>query len=34
MAVQIDLNTSQYGVPFIGDYFRIVSVVIGHQRRV
>lgn len=32
MAVQIDLNTSQYGVPFIGAYFRIVTVAISRQR--
>ncbi|HSG20443.1 MAG TPA: hypothetical protein VLA31_06700 [Burkholderiaceae bacterium] len=32
MAIQIDLSTSQYGVPFAGAYFRIVTTAITRQR--
>jgi len=32
MAIQIDLTTSQYGVPFAGAYFRIVTAAISRQR--
>jgi hypothetical protein len=32
MAIQIDLNTSNYGVPFAGAYFRIVTSSISRQR--
>jgi hypothetical protein len=32
MAIQIDLANSQYGVPFAGAYFRIVTVAISRQR--
>lgn len=32
MAIQIDLANSQYGVPFAGAYFRIVTVAITRQR--
>ena len=32
MAIQIDLSTSQYGVPFAGAYFRIVTAAITRQR--
>lgn len=29
MAIKINLNESQYGIPFAGAYFRIVAVVIS-----
>ena len=32
MAIQIDLTNSQYGVPFAGAYFRIVTAAISRQR--
>lgn len=32
MALQIDLTTSNYGVPFEGAYFRIVTAAISRQR--
>ena len=32
MAIQIDLTTSQYGTPFAGAYFRIVTGAISRQR--
>lgn len=32
MAIQIDLANSQYGVPFSGAYFRIVTAAITRQR--
>lgn len=32
MAIQIDLQNSQYGVPFAGAYFRIVSVTLTRTR--
>jgi hypothetical protein len=32
MAIQIDLSTSQYGTPFTGAYFRIVTAAISRQR--
>ena len=32
MAIQIDLSTSQYGVPFAGAYFRIVTTAISRTR--
>jgi hypothetical protein len=32
MAIQIDLNTSNFGIPFAGAYFRIVTSSIGRQR--
>jgi hypothetical protein len=32
MAIQIDLTTSQYGTPFAGAYFRIVTSAISRQR--
>ena len=32
MAIQIDLSTSQYGIPFAGAYFRIVTAAITRQR--
>lgn len=32
MAIQIDLENSQYGVPFAGAYFRIVTAAITRQR--
>lgn len=32
MAIQIDLTQSQYGVPFVGAYFRIVTASISRQR--
>jgi hypothetical protein len=32
MAIQIDLQTSNFGIPFAGAYFRIVTSSIGRQR--
>lgn len=32
MAIQIDLPTSNFGVPFAGAYFRIVTAAISRQR--
>lgn len=32
MAIQIDLSTSQYGIPFAGAYFRIVTAAVSRQR--
>ena len=32
MAIQIDLTQSQYGIPFAGAYFRIVTAAISRQR--
>lgn len=32
MAIQIDLTTSQYGTPFTGAYFRIVTAAISRER--
>ena len=32
MAIQIDLTNSQYGVPFAGAYFRIVTAAVSRQR--
>lgn len=32
MAIQVDLATSQYGVPFAGAYFRIVSATASRTR--
>lgn len=32
MAIQVDLSESQYGVPFSGAYFRIVTTAISRQR--
>lgn len=33
MAIQIDLSTSQYGVPFAGAYFRIATAAVSRQRQ-
>ena len=33
MAIQIDLANSQYGIPFAGAYFRIVTAAITRQRQ-
>lgn len=33
MAIQIDLTNSQYGIPFAGAYFRIVTAAISRQRQ-
>lgn len=33
MAIQIDLASSQYGIPFAGAYFRIVTVAVSRQRQ-
>ena len=33
MAIQIDLNTSNFGVPFAGAYFRIVTAAVTRQRQ-
>jgi hypothetical protein len=33
MAIQIDLQTSNYGIPFAGAYFRIVTASISRQRQ-
>jgi hypothetical protein len=32
MAIQLDLQTSQYGVPFAGAYFRVVTASISRTR--
>ena len=32
MAIQLDLSTSQYGVPFAGAYFRIVTASVSRTR--
>lgn len=32
MAIQIDLSTSQYGIPFAGAYFRIVTAAVSRTR--
>lgn len=34
MAIQVDLAQSQYGVPFAGAYFRIVTAAISRTRDV
>ena len=33
MAIQIDLTNSQYGIPFAGAYFRIVTAAVSRQRQ-
>lgn len=33
MALQIDLTTSNFGVPFNGAYFRVVTAAISRQRQ-
>jgi hypothetical protein len=33
MAIQIDLSTSNFGIPFAGAYFRIVTASISRQRQ-
>jgi len=32
MAIQLDISTSQYGVPFTGAYFRIVTASVSRMR--
>lgn len=32
MAIQLDLNNSQYGTPFAGAYFRIVTAAVSRMR--
>lgn len=32
MAIQLNLSTSQYGVPFAGAYFRIVTAAVSRTR--
>tara|TARA_R110001606_G_scaffold19771_1_gene72273 strand:+ start:102 stop:401 length:300 start_codon:yes stop_codon:yes gene_type:complete len=32
MAIQLDLTNSQYGTPFAGAYFRIVTAAVSRQR--
>jgi hypothetical protein len=32
MAIQVNLSTSNFGVPFTGAYFRIVTASLGRQR--
>lgn len=32
MAIQLDLSTSQYGTPFAGAYFRIVTATVSRMR--
>jgi hypothetical protein len=32
MAIQLDLSTSQYGVPFAGAYFRIIATIVSRTR--
>lgn len=33
MAIQIDLQSSQFGVPFASAYFRIVTAAVSRQRQ-
>lgn len=33
MAIQINLANSQYGIPFAGAYFRIVTAAVSRQRQ-
>lgn len=33
MAIKIDLQTSQFGLPFAGAYFRIVTAAVTRQRQ-
>lgn len=33
MAIQLDLSTSQYGTPFAGAYFRIVTAAVSRMRQ-
>lgn len=33
MAIQIDIASSQYGIPFAGAYFRIVTAAVSRQRQ-
>jgi len=32
MAIQIDLSNSQYGIPFTGAYFRVVTAAVSRTR--
>lgn len=32
MAIQVDLATSQYGIPFAGAYFRIITASVSRMR--
>lgn len=32
MAIKINLSTSQYGVPFVGAYFRVVTTSVSRTR--
>jgi hypothetical protein len=32
MAIQLDLSTSQYGIPFSGAYFRVVTAAVSRTR--
>ena len=32
MAIQIDITNSQFGIPFAGAYFRIVTAAVSRQR--
>jgi len=32
MAIQLDLSTSQYGIPFSGAYFRVVTASVSRTR--
>lgn len=32
MAIELNLQSSQFGVPFSGAYFRVVTAAIGYQR--
>lgn len=33
MAIQLDIQNTQFGVPFAGAYFRVVTAVITRQRQ-
>jgi hypothetical protein len=33
MAIKVDLQTSQFGLPFAGAYFRIVTAAVTRQRQ-
>jgi len=32
MAIQVDIQNSQFGVPFSGAYFRVASAIVSRQR--
>ncbi len=32
MAIQVDIQNSQFGIPFSGAYFRVASAIVSRQR--